>query len=256
MADIPFDNAQRIRQNPATRASKEPNRTRRDKTMTISSARRCWHAALVAGCIALPGCHEPQVHTEQPPSEDQFFKSGLVREQPYDEAVSGFMVTKDHAKLIVLGRPVHFVLDLPDTLRSAMSAGYRSSLRWSFTGFRAVGGHVKGHYRVVLPDGASAVDRVTAAAHGFIAAHDGSALEGNIAGMRYATQGFEIPPKVAAQLLDRPCTIDARQVTEAVAIVNLAIEPTPITAAADGDLVLGGAALVPVELVTIQAPRE
>jgi len=225
--------------------------------MTISIARRCWYAAaLVAGCIVLPGCHEPQVHTEQPPSEDQFFKSGLVREQPYDEAVSGFMVTKDHAKLIVLGRPVHFVLDLPDTLRSAMSAGYRSSLRWSFTGFRAVGGHVKGHYRVVLPDGASAVDRVTAAAHGFIAAHDGSALEGNIAGMRYATQGFEIPPKVAAQLLDRPCTIDARQVTAAVAIVNLAIEPTPITAAADGDLVFGGAALVPVELVTIQAPRE
>ncbi|OXI96846.1 MULTISPECIES: hypothetical protein [Burkholderia] len=225
--------------------------------MTVSIARRFWHAAaLVAGCIALPGCHEPQVQTEQPPSEDQFFKSGLVREQPYDEAVSGFMVTKDHAKLIVLGRPVHFVLDLPDTLRSAMSADYRTSLRWSFTGFRAVGGHVKGHYRVVLPVGASAVDRVTAAAHGFIAARDGSALEGNIAGMRYAAQGFEISPKVAAQLLDRPYTIHARQVTQAMAIMNLAIEPTPITAAADGDLVLGGAALVPVELVTIQAPGE
>ncbi|MCA8061063.1 hypothetical protein LGM89_03475 [Burkholderia sp. AU31624] len=224
--------------------------------MTISIARRCWHAALIAGCIALPGCHEPPVHTEQPPPEDPFFKSGLVREQPYDEAVSGFMVTKDHAKLIVLGRPVHFVLDLPDSLRSAMSASYRTSLRWSFNGFRAVGGHVKGHFRVVLPDGASAIDRVTAAAHGFVVVHDGLALEGSIAGMRYATQGFEIPPKVAAQLLDRPYTIDARHVTEAVAIMNLAIEPTPITATADGDLVLGGAALVPVELVTIQAPTE
>jgi hypothetical protein len=226
--------------------------------MTISIARRCWLTAAlaVAGCVALPGCHRPQAHTEQPPSEDQFFKSGLVREQPYDEAVSGFLTTADHAKLVVLGRPVHFVLDLPDTLRSALSSRYRTSLRWSFAGFRAIGGHVKGHYRVVLPDGASAVDRVAAAAHGFVAVRDGFALEGTIAGMRYSTPGFDIPPKVAAQLLDRPYTIYARHVTEAVTIMDLAIKPTPITATADGDLVLGGAALAPIELVAIQAPRE
>ncbi|KVQ28543.1 hypothetical protein WM06_20255 [Burkholderia cepacia] len=225
--------------------------------MTISIARRRWlAAAFTAGCVALPGCHKPQAQAEPPPSEDQLFKSGLVRDAPYDEVVSGFMTTADHTKLVVLGRPVHFVLDLPDTLRSALSSRYRASLRWSFTEFQAIGGHVKGHYRVVLPDGASAIDRLAAVAHGYVAVRDGFALEGNIAGMRYSTRGFDIPPKVAAQLLDRPYTIPARHVTTALAGLNLTMQPTPITATADGDLVVGGAALVPVELVVLQAPQE
>ncbi|RKU04781.1 hypothetical protein C7H84_01040 [Burkholderia sp. Nafp2/4-1b] len=180
----------------------------------------------------------------------------MIREQPYDEAVSGFMITEDRTKLIVLGRPVHFVLTLPDTLRSALSSSYRTSLRWTFAGFRAVGGHVAGHYRVVLPGGATTGDRLAAAVDGFADAQDGLALEGRIGGMRYSTQGFDVPSGMTAQLLERPYTIYARHVTMAIAGLNLAMQSTPITVTDDGELALDGAKLVPVALFVIQASRE
>ncbi|NTZ83175.1 hypothetical protein FCJ61_09255 [Burkholderia metallica] len=225
--------------------------------MATSITRRCWlAAALAASCVALSGCHTSNAYVKHPADDDAFLESGLFREQPYDEAVTGFMITEDRKRLIVLGRPFHFVLDLPNTLQSALSARYRPSLRWKFTGFRAVGGHAKGRYRVVLAHDASALDRQAATADGFVAVPDGLALEGTIAGMRYLTGGFDMPSRVTAPLLDRPYTIYARHVTQALAPVNLAMQPTPITAAANGALELGGMALVPVELAVTQAPRD
>ncbi|HIC7213422.1 hypothetical protein [Burkholderia stabilis] len=228
--------------------------------MTTSIARRRWlAAALAASCVALPGCDAPKTYTKHPLSGDEQFdallESQLVKDEPYDEAVSGFLITEDHAKLIVLGRPVHFVLDLPGSLRSALLSGYRESLRWTFADFRAMGGHLKGRYRVVLPRDASADTRQAAAADGFIDAQDGLALEGTIRGARYSTAGFDVPPGVAAQLLDRPYTIYARHVTTALSPLNLAMTATPITTTADGRLALAGTTLVAVDLVAIQTPR-
>ena len=227
--------------------------------MTTSTACRYWLAALAAGFVSLSGCHTPQLDAEPQSYEDpldRLLETQVIREQPYDEAVSGFLITEDQTKLIVLGRPVHFVLTVPDTLRSALSSSYRKSLQWTFVGFRAVGGHVEGRYRVVLPRGASARDRLAAAIDGFADAQDGVALEGRISGMRYSTQGFDVPSGMTAQLLDRPYTIHARHVTMAIAGLNLAMQFTPIAVTDDGELALDGTKLVPLTLFVIQASRE
>ncbi|WP_155747171.1 hypothetical protein [Burkholderia territorii] len=224
--------------------------------MTTSIACRRWLVAALAACgVFLSGCQQHKAYESLPSHEDEALKA-FTREQSYDEAVAGFMITEDRTKLIVLGRPVHIALDLPDTLRSALSSDYRKTLRWMFVDFRALGGHVKGHYRVVLPRDASLSDRLAAIADGFVKVQDGVALEGNIVGMRYSTQDFDMPSAMTGQLLDRPYTIYARHVTMSILGLDLAMQRTPITAAADGTLAFDGTKLVPVELAVIQASRQ
>ncbi|UVE68874.1 hypothetical protein L2Y90_19105 [Burkholderia pyrrocinia] len=205
--------------------------------MSISiTRRRLLAAGIAASSVALSGCFTPK----------------LYKDDAYSEHVSGFMITEDGKKLVVLGARYHYIFDLPAQLRPVLQSGYRKSLRTSFAGFHASGGSVTGHYRIVLPKNASEDDRQAAAADGFAAAPAGLVLEGDIDGKRYSTEGFAAQDKAAAQPFNRPYSVSIKE-SPSVVGMGLRILATPITVAADGVLVLGGIVLVPFAAIAIQA---
>ncbi|WP_419688919.1 hypothetical protein ACN22W_18575 [Burkholderia theae] len=205
--------------------------------MNVSiTRRRLLAAGLATSCVALSGCFTPK----------------LYEDDAYSEDVSGFMITKDGKKLVVLGTRYHYIFDLPAQLRPVLQSGYRTSLRTTFIGFHASGGSVTGHYRIVLPKDASDDDRQAAAADGFTSAPAGLVLEGDIGGKRYSTEGFAAQDKAATQPFNRPYSIYVKQSPSALGM-GLRILATPVTVAADGVLVLGGVVLVPVALVVLEA---
>ncbi|MGS0893818.1 hypothetical protein ACVBGC_14965 [Burkholderia stagnalis] len=206
--------------------------------MKTSTTRRRWltAAALAASSVALSGCFTPK----------------LYKDDAYHEDVSSFLVTEDGKKLVVLGTRYHYIFDLPDQLRPVLMSGYRKSLRTTFIGFHASGGSITGHYRILLPDDASADDRQAAARDGFTAVANGLVLEGDIHGKRYSTEGFAEQSKAGAQPFNRPYSIYLTE-SPSAAGMGLRILATPVTVAADGVLVLGGIVLVPVALVVIEA---
>ncbi|KAG8153359.1 hypothetical protein [Burkholderia catarinensis] len=205
--------------------------------MNVSiTRRRLLAAAMAASSLALSGCFTPK----------------LYKDDAYSEGVSGFMITEDGKKLVVLGTRYHYIFDLPAQLRPVLQSGYRKSLRTTFIGFHASGGSVTGHYRIVLPKDASDDDRQAAAADGFTAAQAGLVLEGDIGGKRYSTEGFAGKDKAAAQPFNRPYSIYIKQSPSALGM-GLRILATPVTVAADGVLVLGGVILVPIALVVLEA---
>lgn len=205
--------------------------------MSISiTRRRLLAAGIAASSVALSGCFTPK----------------LYKDDAYSEEVSGFMITEDGKKLVVLGTRYHYIFDLPAQLRPVLQSGYRKSLRTTFAGFHASGGSVTGHYRIVLPKNASEDDRQAAAADGFAAAPAGLVLEGDIDGKRYSTEGFAAQDKAAAQPFNRPYSVSIKE-SPSVVGMGLRILATPITVAADGVLVLGGIVLVPFAAIAIQA---
>ncbi|MPV66210.1 hypothetical protein [Burkholderia sp. BE17] len=205
--------------------------------MSISiTRRRLLAAGMAASSVALSGCFTPK----------------LYKDDAYSEHVSGFMITEDGKKLVVLGERYHYIFDLPAQLRPVLQSGYRKSLRTTFAGFHASGGSVTGHYRIVLPKNASEDDRQAAAADGFAAAPAGLVLEGDIDGKRYSTEGFAAQDKAAAQPFNRPYSVSIKE-SPSVVGMGLRILATPITVAADGVLVLGGIVLVPFAAIAIQA---
>jgi len=203
---------------------------------TSITRRRLLAAGMAASSLALSGCFTPK----------------LYEDDAYSESVSGFMITEDGKKLVVLGTHYHYIFDLPAGLRPVLQSGYRQSLRTTFTGFHARGGSVTGHYRIVLPKDASDEARQAAAADGFTAAEAGLVLEGNIDGRRYSTEGFAAKDKAAAQPFNRPYSVYIKE-SPSVVGMGLRILATPITVAADGVLVLGGIVLVPFAAIAIQA---
>ena len=205
--------------------------------MSISiTRRRLLAAGMAASSVALSGCFTPK----------------LYKDDAYSEHVSGFMITEDGKKLVVLGARYHYIFDLPAQLRPVLQSGYRKSLRTTFAGFHASGGSVTGHYRIVLPKNAAEDDRQAAAADGFAAAPAGLVLEGDIDGKRYSTEGFAAQDKAAAQPFNRPYSVSIKE-SPSVVGMGLRILATPITVAADGVLVLGGIVLVPFAAIAIQA---
>ncbi|MDR6497879.1 hypothetical protein ACPUER_31665 [Burkholderia sp. DN3021] len=205
--------------------------------MSISiTRRRLLAAGLAASSLALSGCFTPK----------------LYKDDTYSENVSGFLITEDGKKLVVLGTRYHYIFDLPAQLRPVLQSGYRKSLRTTFAGFHASGGSVTGHYRIVLPKDASDDDRQAAAADGFTPASAGLALEGDIDGKRYSTDGFAAKDQAAAQPFNRPYSVFIRE-SPSVVGMGLRILATPITVAADGVLVLGGIVLVPFAAIALQS---
>lgn len=205
--------------------------------MTISTTRRRWlGAALAATSVMLSGCFTPK----------------LYEEGGYHEDVSGFMVTEDGKKLVVLGARYHYIFDLPDQLRRVLLSDYRKSLRSSFYAFHASGSSVTGHYSTVLPNDASAEDRQAAAADGFTIRNNNFELDGEVSGKRYSTEGFAAQHKVVAQPFNKPYSAYIRE-SPSVVGMGLRILATPVTVAADGVLVLGGVLLLPVAYVVIQS---
>ncbi|WP_321788125.1 hypothetical protein [Burkholderia pyrrocinia] len=205
--------------------------------MKISiTRRRLLAAGVAASSLALSGCFTPK----------------LYKDDAYSENVSGFMITEDGKKLVVLGTRYHYIFDLPAQLRPVLLSGYRKSLRTTFAGFHASGGSVTGHYRIVLPKDASDDDRRAAAADGFTAEQAGLVLEGDIDGKRYSTEGFAEKGNGATQPFNRPYSVYIRE-SPSVVGMGLRILATPITVAADGVLVLGGIVLVPFAAIAIQA---
>ncbi|MGT0196069.1 hypothetical protein ACVHYJ_29075 [Burkholderia pyrrocinia] len=205
--------------------------------MSISiTRRRLLAAGITASSVALSGCFTPK----------------LYKDDAYSEEVSGFMITEDGKKLVVLGTRYHYIFDLPAQLRPVLQSGYRKSLRTTFAGFHASGGGVTGHYRIVLPKDASEDDRQAAATDGFTTAPAGLVLEGDIDGKRYSTEGFAAQDKAAAQPFNRPYSVYIKE-SPSVVGMGLRILATPITVAADGVLVLGGIVLVPFAAIAIQA---
>ncbi|WP_322026749.1 hypothetical protein [Burkholderia sp. BCC1977] len=208
--------------------------------MPISiTRRRLLAASLAAACLPLSGCFTPK----------------LYKDSDYHEQVSGFMITEDGNRLVVLGADYHYIFDLPASLRPVLLSRYRKALHTAFAGFHASGSSVTGHYRIVLPKEASADDQQAATADGFTAAQAGLVLEGDIVGKRYSTDGFTAKGKVndkTAQAFNERYTVYITESPSAVGM-GLRILATPVTVAADGVLVLGGIVLVPIAFVAIQA---
>ncbi|VWC76056.1 5-formyltetrahydrofolate cyclo-ligase [Burkholderia lata] len=205
--------------------------------MNVSiTRRRLLAAGMAASSLALSGCFTPK----------------LYKEDGYSEQVSGFMMTEDGKKLVVLGTDYHYIFDLPAQLRPVLMSGYRKSLHTTFAAFHASGGSVTGHYRIVLPKDASDGDRQAAAADGFTAEQAGLVLEGDISGKRYSTEGFADKYKTSTQPFNQPYSVYIRQ-SPSVVGMGLRILATPITVAADGVLVLGGVVLLPFAAIAIKA---
>lgn len=208
--------------------------------MRISiTRRRLLAAGMAAACLPLSGCFTPK----------------LYKDSQYHEQVSGFMITEDGKKLVVLGTDYHYIFDLPASLRPVLMSGYRKALHTAFAGFHASGSSVTGHYRIVLPKEASADDQQAATADGFTVAQAGLVLEGDIRGKRYSTDGFAARDKVddkTAQAFNQRYVVYITESPSAVGM-GLRILATPVTVAADGVLVLGGIVLVPIAFVAIQA---
>ena len=205
--------------------------------MTASiTRRRLLAAGVAASSLALSGCFTPK----------------LYKDDAYSEYVSGFMISEDGKKLVVLGMRYHYIFDLPAQLRPVLLSGYRKSLHTTFAGFHASGGSVTGHYRIVLPKDASDDDRQAAAADGFVAEPAGLVLEGDIDGKRYSTEGFAAKDKGVTQPFNKQYSVYIQE-SPSVVGMGLRILATPITVAADGVLVLGGIVLVPFAAIAIHA---
>ncbi|KWF89405.1 hypothetical protein [Burkholderia cepacia] len=203
---------------------------------TSITRRRLLAAAMAASTLALSGCFTPK----------------LYENDAYSEYVTSFMITQDGKKLVVLGTNYHYIFDLPAQLRPVLLSGYRKSLRTTFADFHARGGSITGHYRIVLPKDAPDDARQAASADGFTAGTAGLALEGNIEGKRYSTEGFAAKDKGATQPFNERYSVYIRE-SPSVAGIGLRILATPITVAADGLLVLGGIVLVPFAAIAIEA---
>ncbi|AOR70701.1 hypothetical protein BBJ41_24560 [Burkholderia stabilis] len=204
--------------------------------MNVSiTRRRLLAASLAATSVALSGCFTPK----------------LYKDDAYSEKVSGFMITQDGKKLVVLGTRYHYIFDLPAQLRPVLLSGYRKSLHTTFAGFHASGGSITGHYRIVLKN-ASDNDRQAASADGFTVEPAGLVLEGDIDGKRYSTEGFAEKDKGTTQPFNQPYSVYIRE-SPSVVGMGLRILATPITVAADGVLVLGGIVLVPFAAIAIEA---
>ncbi|UXU91681.1 hypothetical protein [Burkholderia sp. S-53] len=203
---------------------------------TSITRRRLLAAGVAASSLALSGCFTPK----------------LYKDDAYREQVSGFMISEDGKKLVVLGARYHYIFDLPAQLRPVLLSGYRKSLRTAFIGFHASGGSVTGHYRIVLPKDAPDSDRQAAAADGFTAEPAGLVLEGDIDGKRYSTEGFAAKDTGTAQPFNKPYSVYIEE-SPSVVGMGLRILATPITVAADGVLVLGGIVLVPFAAIAIEA---
>ncbi|NHV29692.1 hypothetical protein [Burkholderia sp. D-99] len=203
---------------------------------TSITRRRLLAAGVAASSLALSGCFTPK----------------LYKDNAYSEYVSGFMITQDGKKLVVLGTDYHYIFDLPAQLRPVLLSGYRKSLHTTFADFHARGGSITGHYRIVLPKDAPDDARQAASADGFIAEPAGLVLEGDIDGKRYSTEGFAEKDKGTAQPFNQRYSVYIRE-SPSVVGMGLRILATPITVAADGVLVLGGIVLVPFAAIALEA---
>ncbi|WP_321806947.1 hypothetical protein [Burkholderia sp. BCC1993] len=206
---------------------------------TSITRRRLLAAGLAAASLPLSGCFTPK----------------LYKDSNYHEQVSGFLITEDGKKLVVLGTDYHYIFDLPASLRPVLLSGYRKSLHTAFIGFHASGSSVTGRYRILLPKEASADDQTAATADGFTAGQTGLVLEGDIGGKRYSTDGFVARDKVndnTAQAFNQRYIVYITESPSALGM-GLRILATPVTVAADGVLVLGGIVLVPIAAVAISA---
>ncbi|KVH33033.1 hypothetical protein [Burkholderia cepacia] len=198
--------------------------------------RRLLAAGVAASSLALSGCFTPK----------------LYKDDGYHEYVSGFMITQDGKKLVVLGTDYHYIFDLPAQLRPVLLSGYRKSLHTTFADFHARGGSITGHYRIVLPKDVPDDTRQAASTDGFTAVPAGLALEGDIEGKRYSTAGFTEKDKGTAQPFNQRYAVYIRE-SPSVVGMGLRILATPITVAADGVLVLGGIVLVPFAAIALEA---
>ncbi|WP_423368022.1 hypothetical protein [Burkholderia sp. LMG 32019] len=203
---------------------------------TSITRRRLLAAGVAASSLALSGCFTPK----------------LYKDNAYREYVSGFMITQDGKKLVVLGTDYHYIFDLPAQLRPVLLSGYRKSLHTTFADFHARGGSITGHYRIVLPKDAPDDARQAASADGFTAEPAGLVLEGDIDGKRYSTEGFAEKDKGTAQPFNQRYSVYIRE-SPSVVGMGLRILATPITVAADGVLVLGGIVLVPFAAIALEA---
>ncbi|VWC46427.1 5-formyltetrahydrofolate cyclo-ligase [Burkholderia lata] len=206
--------------------------------MNVSITRRRLLAAGVAASgLALSGCFTPALYENH--------------DETYVEHVSAFMITKDGKKLVVLGERYHYIFDLPDKLRPVLTASYRKSLHTSFGSFRVDGSDVTGQYRTVLSKDAPDDERQAATADGFRTSRTQIALDGNVVGKRYSTEGFSLKPDSTAQSFNERYTVAIDEAPSAFA-KGLRILATPVTVAADGVLVLGGILLLPVALFSLK----
>lgn len=172
----------------------------------------------------------------------------LFENREYKENISSILVTSDGSKLVFVSDEYHYIFQSPQLLTDTFGASFYRSVRADFNQFyvsRSNG--VSGSLDLILPADAPDADRAAAAASGFKCQHWGDRevcrVEVQMTGRRYAADG--VLPTGKSQALNQSYSVYVSADEGAGAKVLL----TPVTVAADGVLLVGGAALMMVAVV-------
>jgi len=189
--------------------------------------RRAFTASCAAiGISALSGCITSKMH------EDGH----------YYETVSAILITDDKTKIAVLGEKYHYIFDAPPLLIHALSADFGKNLSAVFDAFTLGNGNsISGNFHLYLSS-ANAQTTAQAAALGFKITNN-TTLDIKIDGERFVAD--KPLPMNQAYKLNRAYSVKIVEPDSAVTkAAKIAV--TPITAAADGVLILGAVILSPI----------
>ncbi len=169
----------------------------------------------------------------------------MHEESYYYEKISSILITNDNTKIAVLGETYHYIFNAPPLLTQTLAADFGKNLSASFNTFILGGGNtINGKFSLWLNHNASEEAKARATALGFQVIKNGAMrLDLTIDGERFA-RGQPLPMKQAYKLNNEySIRIEA---PDGVVMKAAKIAVTPITAAADGVLILGAVILSPI----------
>lgn len=170
--------------------------------------------------------------------------SYMLEEGDYTEEVSSFLVTEDGRRMVIIGNDYHYVFKIDNNLHKILMSKNRKFVRPNFWGFKVdVDNRITGNYRLfVKPETRERAEWFVAAGFSELANRKGNESElhftGGIKGIRYRAIE-EIPAKYK---FNKTYEINITEEDGGMETVTKKLF-SPVTATADGVLVIGGFAL-------------
>lgn len=163
----------------------------------------------------------------------------------YPESVSSVLISKDHQKIVFIGKTYHYVFDAPVELIKTLELPFPDKISGTLPGFYVdKKGVVSGSYLLQVDNNLSESERNDATAAGFKPNAVGQlALTGKMSGMRYRSKESE-KDTVAHKLNRKYDTVITYEPSTGEKVTESLL--TPIIATSDGMFLLFNIALTPV----------